>query len=36
MGVPFLPITHPGEDDLEAEEKYLEVMENRVGRDPLE
>ncbi|TVY88008.1 Sulfite oxidase [Lachnellula willkommii] len=36
LGVPFLPITHPGEDDLEDEEKYLSEMENRGGRDPLE
>jgi len=35
-GVPFLPITQPGEMDLEDEETYLHEMELRGGRDPIE
>jgi hypothetical protein len=36
MGVDFLPITLPGETDLEDEETYLREMKKRGGRDPLE
>jgi sulfite oxidase len=36
LGIPFLPITQPGEMDLEDEESYMHEMEARGGRDPLE
>lgn len=36
LGVPFLPITQPGEMDLEDEETYSHEMEARGGRDPKE
>jgi sulfite oxidase len=36
LGVPFLPITQPGEMDLEDEESYTQEMVARGGRDPLE
>ncbi|CZS91488.1 related to nitrate reductase [NADPH] [Rhynchosporium agropyri] len=35
-GIPFLPITQPGEMDLETEEDYMQQMESRGGRDPKE
>lgn len=35
-GVPFLPITRPGEMNLEDDETYLAEMEARGGRDPVE
>ncbi|KAF8866384.1 molybdopterin binding oxidoreductase [Acephala macrosclerotiorum] len=36
LGVPFLPITQPGEMDLEDEESYMHEMEAKGGRDPRE
>jgi len=36
LGVPFLPITQPGEMDLEDEESYMHEMTARGGRDPKE
>jgi len=36
MGIDILPITRPGETDLEDEETYAKEMEARGGRDPLE
>jgi sulfite oxidase len=36
LGVPFLPITRPGEMEQEDEETYLHEMDARGGRDPLE
>lgn len=36
MGIPFLPITQPGEMDLEDEESYLHEREAQGGRDPVE
>ncbi|CZR50760.1 probable sulfite oxidase, mitochondrial precursor [Phialocephala subalpina] len=36
LGVPFLPITQPGEMDLEGEESYTQGMVARGGRDLLE
>lgn len=36
LGLPFLPITRPGEMDLEDNETYLKEMAARGGRDPLE
>jgi hypothetical protein len=36
LGLPFLPITQPGEMDLEDEESYMHEMESRGGRDPKE
>jgi sulfite oxidase len=36
LGIPFLPITQPGEMDLEDEENYMHEMEARGARDPLE
>ncbi|KAL3419051.1 Sulfite oxidase, mitochondrial [Phlyctema vagabunda] len=35
-GLPFLPITHPSELELETDESFAEVMADRHGRDPLE
>jgi len=35
-GVPFLPITQPGEWDLEEDDTYDREMDARGGRDPLE
>jgi sulfite oxidase len=35
-GIPFLPITQPGEMDLEDDETYLLEMEARGSRDPIE
>ncbi|RDW78059.1 molybdopterin binding oxidoreductase [Coleophoma crateriformis] len=36
LGIPFLPITKPGEMDLESEEEYMHQMDARGGRDPVE
>ncbi len=36
MGLDFLPITRPGEVDLEGEKPYDAQMEKRSGRDPIE
>lgn len=36
LGLPFLPITKPGELDLEDEEDYMHEMGARGGRDPAE
>lgn len=36
MGVDILPITRPGETDLEDEETYAREMEARGGRDPID
>jgi len=35
-GIPFLPITQPGEMDQESDENYAREMKARGGRDPLE
>lgn len=35
-GVPMVPITKPVPFDLETEEEYEKVMEERAWRDPLE
>jgi sulfite oxidase len=36
LGVPVLPITRPGEMDLEDDETYMREMDAQGGRDPLE
>lgn len=36
MGITFLPITQPGEMDLENQETYEHEIELRGGQDPLE
>ena len=35
-GIPFLPITQPGETELEDDEHYNQEMAARGGRDPME